>query len=515
MSKYVCALDVGTTGAKAMIVDKKGNILGKGYREYELEYPKPNHVEIRASLLIDMSCEVIKTAIENSGISNEEIGAISFSVQRSSFALLDENLNVLDDTYYVWIDSRSQECMEEIDSLISPERRNALTGLPGAAIFGVARFYWIKKFLPETYAKTKYYATSMTFLMNAFGSDDVYAEVSDAAVQGLIDVNTLEWSKDIIDALGYDAAKFPKLCKAGDIVGGVSEEMAARTGLKAGTKIVAGSGDQQLSVMGAGLVDDGDVVLNVGTYSMVAVGLAKPNFEALFGLMAPPTPAIDVFQVEGGQTSGATCYRWCRDTLCADDVKDAEAMGVDPYVLMADRYIDQSVPGSHGLIFYSALFGSGYPTWDASATSFYVGLRSTTNKADMVRAVMEGVTLESRHMLENLEGTGVAVNDVMVVAGGASKSPQWCQIIADIFNKKIRTCKVTDTALIGTAGVAFIGLGEFGSVREAIENMVELGDIVEPIPENVAVYDKVFKVYKESYFALKGVEAFNQLAEVL
>ena len=514
MSKYVVGIDVGTTGSKAMVLDEKGNIYGKGYREYALNYPNPNWVEVGAEFLFDVTCEAVKDAVESSNIDPKEIEAVSFSVNRSSFCLMDDDLNVIDDKFYVWLDTRSESIMDELNAKISPERRNEITGMPGGTIFAVAKYYWVMKNEPETYAKTKYFSTVSSFIQYKFGADEFAVEISDGTVTGLMDVNTFDWSQELIDACGFDAAKFPPLCKAGDIVGTVKEDVAAKTGLAVGTKIVAGSGDQQLSSMGAGVVNDGDVSLTIGTFGLLAIGLAKPDFKSLTGMMIPSTPNIGVFQVEGPQVSGATCYRWCRDTLCAEDVKEAEEKGIDPYILMSEKYVDQSVPGSHGVVFYSALFGSGYPTWDTNATGMFLGLRSTSTKADMVRSVMEGITLESRHILENVLSAGVQMNDIITVTGGASKSPQWCQIIADVMNRKIRTLDVPDAAIIGAAGLAAIATGAYGNLKEAVEGMVRFGDIIEPIPENVEVYNKVFDIYKSAYYGLKSTDVFTKLAEL-
>ncbi|MEG2083373.1 MAG: FGGY-family carbohydrate kinase, partial [Oscillospiraceae bacterium] len=343
--------------------------------------------------------------------------------------------------------------MAEINDKISPERRNEITGMPGYNIFALAKYYWVMKKQPEIYAKTKYFSTVGSFVMYGFGSDDFKVEISDGTVTGLMDVNTLDWSQEIIDALGFDAAKFPSLCDPCEVVGTIKSDVAAKTGLAVGTKIVAGSGDQQVSAMGAGVIEDGAVSLTIGTFGLLAIGLAKPDFSALTGMMIPSTPKLGVFQVEGPQVSGATCYRWCRDTLCAEDVAEAEKEGIDPYVLMEKKYISKSKPGCGGMIFYSALFGSGYPTWDTNATGMFIGLRSTTTKADMVRAVMEGITLESRHILDSVLAAGVQMQDIITVTGGASKSKGWCQIIADIMGRTIRTLNVPDAAVIGAAGL--------------------------------------------------------------
>lgn len=514
MGKYVVGIDVGTTGSKAMVVDLNGNVIGSGYREYKLNEPKPKWVEVSAKLLLDITFEAVKDAVEKSGVPNTEIDAISFSVNRSSFCLMDENLDVIDDKIYVWADTRADEIMEEMNSRISPERRNIITGMPGGSIVALAKFYWIKKNEFDTYSKTKFFSTVGSYVMYGFGSDKFMVEISDGTVSGFIDVKTLDWSKEIIDGLGFDAGKFPPLCKPKDVVGRIKSDVAAKTGLAEGTLIVAGSGDQQVSAMGAGVIEDGAVSLTLGTIGLLAIGLAKPEFEKFIGLMIPATPNLGVFEVESPQVSGATCYRWVRDTLCKEEIEEAERTGVDPYVLMEKNYIEKSKPGSGGMIFYSALFGSAYPTWDTNATGLFVGMRSTTTKADIIRSVMEGITLEARHMLENVLSIGVEMPDVITITGGASKSKGWCQIIADVIGRTVRTLDVPDAAIIGAAGLAAIGAGHYTSLKEVVDNMVRFSDIIQPIPENVEIYNKLFDVYKSSYYGLKCADVFTKLMEI-
>ncbi|MDR1251797.1 MAG: hypothetical protein LBK62_06475 [Treponema sp.] len=514
MGKYVVGIDVGTTGSKAMVFDLKGNVIGKGYREYKLNEPKPNWVEVGAKFLLDITFEAVKDAVTDSKVPNSEINAIGFSVNRSSFCLVDENLKVIDDKFYVWLDSRAESVMTEMNGKVAPAKRNQITGMPGFNIFAAAKYYWVKQNEPETYKKTKYFSTVAGYVMYGFGADKFAVEISDGTVTGLMDVRILDWNRELADALGFDMAKFPPLCKPGEVVGTIKSDVAEKTGLAAGTRIVAGSGDQQLAAMGAGVIRDGAVSLTIGTFGLLAIGLAKPDFASLEGLMIPCSPVLGVFEVEGPQTSGATCYRWLRDTLCAEDAAEAEKKGVDPYVLMSEKYISKSAPGSNGVIFYSALFGSGYPTWDTNATGMFIGLRNTHTKADMVRSVMEGVTLEARRILEGVLAAGVRMDDVITVTGGASKSPEWCQIIADIMNRKIRTLDVADAAVLGAAGLAAIGAGLLKNVDDVVGNMVRFGKVYNPIPANVVVYDRVFAVYKDAYEGLRNAGVFIKLADL-
>jgi xylulokinase len=512
MAEYVMGIDVGTTGTKAMVFDMGGNIAGKGYREYKLDEPRPNWVEVGARFLVDITFEAVREAVSDSGVDPSEIASAGFSVNRSSFCLVDSELNVIDDKVIIWLDSRSESLMDEINAKISPARRNEITGIPGYNIFAVTKYYWIKKNEPEKYARAKYFASVDSLVMHAFGSDRFMAEISNATVTGLMDVRTLDWNMELAGALGFDPEKFPPLCKPAEVVGVIKDDVAKKTGLAVGTKIVAGSGDQQLAAMGAGVIKDGAVSLTIGTFGLLAIGLAKPNFSALEGLMIPSSPTLGVFEVEGPQVSGATCYRWCRDTLCAEEIAEGEAKGIDPYVLMDEKYLQKSAPGSNGVIFYSALFGSGYPTWDTNATGMFLGLRSTHSKADIVRSVIEGITLEARHILESVLAAGVVMDDTVTVTGGASKSKTWCQTLADVLARKIRTLVVSDAAVLGAAGLAAIGVGLIGGPGEFVRNMVKFGDNYEPIPANVEIYNRAFDIYKAAYYGLKERDVFAKLA---
>jgi xylulokinase len=228
--------------------------------------------------------------------------------------------------------------------------------------------------------------------------------------------------------------------------------------------------------------------------------------------MVPSSPTLGVFEVEGPQVSGATCYRWCRDVLCSEEAAAAEACGRDAYELMDGKYLQKSVPGSNGVVFYSALFGSGYPTWDTDATGMFIGLRNTHTKSDIVRSVIEGISLEARHILESVLAAGVEMEDAITLTGGASKSKIWCQTLADVMKRRIRTLVVTDAAALGAAGLAAIGAGMLKDAGEFVDRMVQFGEEYDPIPANAEIFDRSFDVYKAAYYGFKERGLFGKLA---
>lgn len=510
MKKYVIGIDAGTTGTKAMVVDLKGKVYGVGYRDYPLLHPKPNWVELDAANLTDQVVTVVGEAVKKSGVDPAEIAALSFSVQRSTFALVDENGDALENRFCVWLDTRSDEVLDEMNERIPHEERALITGMPSPAIFCVTKLYWFQKKRPDLIQKAKYISTVDGYLLKKFGAEEFCNEVTCFQTAGFVDNRTMELCDDVIDKLGLERRLFPKLVKPGEVVGSINPEIARRTGLTADTLIVAGSGDQQAGALGAGIISDGAVAITLGTGGFVIVGLAKPNFGKLQGLMVPSTPNLGVFEVEGNQNSGATCYRWARDTFFSAEAEEAQKKGIDPYDAM-NELVEQSRPGSNGVIFSAALFGTGYPTWNSGASASFVGLKSTHTRGDVLRAVMEGITMETRFMLESIQNTGVSTQNIITVTGGAMRSPIWRQIVADIMGASIRTLEVADAAVIGVAGLAAIGAGLYRNVAEVAENMVHYGEVIDPIPENVAIYDKVFAAYKQVYYSLNNGKVFDML----
>ncbi|MBQ9828606.1 MAG: hypothetical protein IJM62_07970 [Lachnospiraceae bacterium] len=514
MGQYVMGIDVGTTGTKAMVVDTEGHIIGRGYREYPLITEKNFEVEADAEDIIQKVFDVTKEAVETSGLDPSEIKAVSFSVQRASFFLLDENMEPLNNRLTVWLDTRPTPYMEEIKQLISDDDARKMTGM-GVSPYSVPpKVYTIRKTQPELYARAKYIAAVDTYVLHRFGSDRLTGDICTAMIMSLVDKQTFNWCDKMLDIYDIPKDMMYELVKPGTVVGTIKEDISERTGLAVGTLIVAGAGDQQAGAMGSAIVNDGDISLTLGTVGMFIVGNANPDFDKLPGLMVPSTPNIGVFEIEGNQSSGATCYRWARDVLCAEEIKEAEAEGKDPYDVMG-RLIDESGPGARGVMFNAALFGSGYPYWDGSTTGAFMGLRNFHNKGDMLRAVMEGITLESRVMLEAIKATGAKINDEITIAGGAVKSPTWRQIVADVMNKRVKVLKQADASIIGVAIIAAKAAGFIKDFQEGVDRMVEIDCTVDPIPENAELYDKLFDIYKDLYKMFKEYNISGRLAEAV
>ncbi len=513
MKKYLVGVDVGTTGSKAMILDLKGNVIGKGYGEYPCLYPNPNWVEQDAEMLIQETFKACKGAILDSKIDPNEIISVGFSTQRATFCFVDENNKVINGNFYGWQDNRAASELEYIGSVIPAAELYKISGMPVTPTFSFEKVIWVMRNDPETYKRAKYICQMPEYVMFRFGVEKFLCERTNACCSGMIDVHTMEWSDKIIKAYGIDPKKLPELVDPGKQIGVVSPEVEKLTGIPAGTPLCTGTGDQQCAAMGAGVVGDGRASLTLGTAGLLVVGSAKLMLEDKSGfLMVPSSGALGVFELEGIQLGAASSYRWLRDTLCNFETTFALSVNKDPFELM-DHHISKSPVGANGVIFMPFLIGSGYPYWNSTAKGTFLNLDFATTKSDMVRSVMEGITLESKDMYEKMKESGVTIQS-LAVTGGATKSKAWRQIIADMFGITINVLKVPDATIIGAAVLGGVGAGIFKNAKEGVDTLVQFIDKVEPIPANVKRYNDIYKAYVKAYQALTDSGTFVELGKL-
>lgn len=512
MDKYLIGVDVGTTGTKAMILNREGKIFGTGYGEYPCNYPNPNWVEQDVELLVAETYKACKQAVTASGLDPKEIEAVGFSCQRATFTLVDENNEAIENIFYGWQDNRGAEVLEEAMALVDPDTFFKSTGMPMTPTFTFNKLFWLMKKRPELYAKTKYIAMMPEYIQYCFGADDFYCEMTNACTSGYFDPNTMDWADNIIDAFRMDKAKLPKLVKPGDIVGKITPDVAEKTGLAVGTLLVAGSGDQQCAAIGAGVIEDGYASLTLGTAGLLVVGTKNLVLEDVPGVMATSSASLGLFNLEGIQLGAASSYRWARDELAEIEMTFGKKINVDPYEIM-DYHIQKSPVGSKGILFMPFLTGSGYPYWNPDAKGIFAGITFSHSKSDMIRSVMEGITLESKDMYETMKKSGVILKQ-LAITGGATKSAAWRQIIADMFGVSIRKLEIPDATIVGAAVIAGVGTGWFKDVTEGVNSMVRYTETIEPISENVAKYNEIYAIYKNLYMALNTNGIYLQFAQL-
>ncbi|MDX9867811.1 MAG: FGGY family carbohydrate kinase [Kiritimatiellia bacterium] len=496
MASYLMGIDIGTTGAHAMLFDLEGNALGSGYREYASVFPAEHQVEQEAELLVESVFEVCRQTVSQAKVDPKEVLAVSLTSQRATFGLMDADGKILGGRFYVWQDNRALSVLPEIAARIRAEELYQLTGMPLTPTFSLEKLVWIKKHQPERYARTRTIVFPADYLLFRFGAGVLRTEVTCACCSGMIDIRTLDWSGRALDAVGLDRAKLAPLVRPGTVVGKLSREAAGRSGLAEGTLLVTGTGDQQAAALGAGVIESGRASLTLGTAGLLVVGTRQLELEKSPGLMAPSSGLLGLYELEGIQLGAASCFRWTRDLFFHPDLtgENTTPPAVNRYKQM-DRLILGSPPGANGLVFLPFLSGAGYPHWDPLASGTFTGLRFSHTHADLMRAVLEGISLESFDMYQQMRKAGVTIAS-LAVTGGAMESPVWRQTIADVFNMEISPLRVPNATLVGAALFAGIGAGVFRDVAEGVARTVRFEPPVQPIPGNVETYRKRYETYR-------------------
>lgn len=496
MAAYLMAIDVGTTGANGMLFDTDGTALGSAYREYPSIYPAEHHVEQDAALLVGSAFEVCREALAQSKVAPAEVLAVSVSSQRATFGLMGDDGGVIGGRFYGWQDNRALSVIPEIAAKIAPEELYQLTGMPLTPTYSLEKLVWLKKHEPGRYAQARKVVFPADYALYQFGAERTFTEATCACCSGLMDVRRLEWSERVLNALELDRDKFLPLVKPGTVVGKVSRDVSRRSGLAEGTLLVCSTGDQQAAAIGAGVIAEGRASLTLGTAGLLVAGTRQLELSRSPGLMAVSSGRVGLYELEGIQLGAASCYRWIRDLFF-----DAGVTGTaksdwpeNPYLRM-ERLLNTSRPGANGIVFLPYLSGAGYPVWDPLASGMFAGLRFTHTPADMMRAVVEGVVLESFDMYQHMKTAGVKLTS-LAVTGGATESPVWKQTIADVFGMEIRPLQVPNATLIGSAIFAGIGAGVFKDVEEGVARTVRFAESVHPEPAHAEVFRQRYETYQ-------------------
>lgn len=489
-------IDVGTSGCKAILIDASGQVLAEATHEYPLSTPRPLWSEQAPDDWWNAAIASIRAAIQQGGAA---VDAIGLTGQMHGLVLLDDAGNVLRPAI-LWNDQRTGDECRTLTERIGAETVLRLTGNPLLPGFTAPKIEWVRRNEPQVFERIRRILLPKDYLRYRL-SGESFTEVSDASGMSLLDVGRRAWSPEMLDALGVKTAWLPTVTESIVPSTRVSPAAAAATGLKAGTPIIGGGGDQAAQAVGAGVVHEGTVAVTLGTSGVVFAPMNAYRPEPKGRLHTFCHAAPGKWHLMGVMLSAAGSLRWYRDALCAPEHATATAGGRDVYDELVGA-ATQIPAGSEGLLFLPYLTGERTPHPDPLARGAFVGLTIRHTKAHLTRAVLEGVSFGLRDSLELMRGLGVAPNEVRVSGGGA-KSALWRQILADIFKTDVVRSNVSQGAAFGAAILAAVGVGALSSVEAAADAIVHEVDRTRP-GVDAARYDAVYRQYTALYPLLKG-----------
>lgn len=504
---YMMGIDVGTTGTRAVIVRPDGHVVSAATSAHEpMRMPKPGWAEQDPGNWWQAALAAVRSTLQQAGLQGADIAAVGLSGQMHGVALLDKANAVLRPAI-IWCDQRSQAQCDWITSKVGRSRLIQLVSNPALTGFSAPKLLWIRDHQPEIYERAAHFLLPKDFvrfkLTGQFATD-----VSDASGTLLFDVAHRRWSNEILESLQIERDLLPRVHESPEVTGEISSETALLSGLRSGTPVVAGAGDQAASAVGNGIVSPGLTSATLGTSGVIFAYTGSPKLD--------PGGRIHTFchAVPGkwhvmGVTQGAgLSLRWFREQLGESESWYARQVDADPYEIIIEE-ARKVPPGSDGLLFLPYLMGERTPHLDAEARGMWFGLTASHTRGHLIRAILEGVAFSLRDSLEIFKDMEIPVNQIRA-SGGGSRSSLWRQIQADIYGKDLVTLFESEGSAFGAALLAGVGGGIYRSVAEAAEQAIQIRERVAPNPENARLYDQLYPVYQGLYPAVRNLA--HQLA---
>ncbi len=512
MTKYVAGIDAGTTGATVFLLDLEGNLVGSAYREYPCKYPHPGWVEQDMYDLWRGVSEAAKEAIDKSGIKPKDIASVGLSSQRGTFVPIDQNWNPLCDAI-VWSDGRAGEEIKWIAENIGKDHYHEVSGVPLSGLWAYPKFKWVRDKRPDLYEKAWKFVNGQEWLLHKLGSFELFTDPASLTLNGMMDVKTLDWSDELLNAINVSKDKLPPVKEPMRQVGVISNEASLATGFEPGMPISCGGGDQQCAAIGAGVIREGLSEITIGTAAvMVAhVDSQRPDVDhsVLFGGHAIPKK----WDMEGLAFASGVCLRWWRDTYGQVEKDAAAKLGMDPYELITLEASKAPV-GCKGFLFLPFLSSQVSPYYHDNARGGSIGLTLAHDRPIMARAVLEGVIYEIRMIVEAMEKVLDRPFETIRLSGGGAKSDLWCQMQADVYGRPVEKLRISDCTTLGAAILGAVGAGIFPTIEEAVDKMVHTYGFIEPNMENHKIYTDMYNVFKDTFLALRDADVYNKLAAV-
>lgn len=496
---YLIGIDIGTSATKTVLFDEYGNIISSSSCEYPLYQPQNGWAEQEPTDWYNAAINTLKDIISKSNINNDDIKGIGLSGQMHGLVMLDEKNAVIRPSI-IWCDQRtSKECVE-ITEKIGAKRLIEITANPALTGFTASKILWVKNNEPENYARCKHILLPKDYIRFMLTSD--YAtEVSDASGMQLLDVPNRCWSDEVLEKLDIDKSLLGKVYESPEVTGKITNEIAEITGLKQGTIVVGGAGDNAAAAVGTGVVKNGKALTTIGTSGVVYAHSSDIKIDPSRRVHTFCCAVPNCWHVMGVTQAAGLSLKWFRDNFCDSYINDAKLQGVDPYYLM-DKDA-QTIPcGSNKLIYLPYLMGERTPHLDPYCRGVFFGLSAMHTKKDMIRAVMEGVSYSLSDCNDILVEMGINVNEMMACGGGGT-SKLWRQMLSDMYECDVKTVDSKEGPALGVAILASVGAGIYPSVEIACEKIIKTDKITHPIKENVSIYNRYHKVYKNLYCSLK------------
>ena len=493
---HLLGIDVGTGGTRALVIDDSGAVLGSATDEHvPFASPRTGWAEQDPDDWWRAARQAIPRALASAGVDASSIAAIGLSGQMHGATLLDGDGRVVRPAL-IWCDQRTQADCDALTERIGAARLIELTSNPALTGFTLPKLLWVRRTEPDAWARVRHVLLPKDYIRYRL-TGRLATDVADASGTLLFDVARRRWSDEMLTATGLDASLLPEAFEGPQVTGSVTAAGAEATGLRVGTPVVAGGGDQSAGAVGMGIVRAGAVSATIGTSGVVFAATDRPSLDPQGRVHTFCHAVPGRWHVMGVTQAAGLSLRWFRDVFGsgADD-------GRDPYERLTDEA--RTIPaGADGVLWAPYLMGERTPHLDADARAALVGLAAAHGRGHIVRAILEGVSFSLKDTFTIFEAMQVPVQAIRLGGGGA-KSSLWRQVQADVYDHPVQTVAAEEGAAYGAALLAGVGAAVWPDVDTACDHVVRVTSEIAPGP-GAAALARQYRAYQALYPALKAV----------
>lgn len=494
--KYVLGIDVGTGGTRALLVGREGEIVSSATCEHvPFASPKIGWAEQDPHDWHNATGMAIREAIASAGANASDIAAVGLAGQMHGAVLLDENDEVLRPAL-IWCDQRTQAQCDWLNSKLGERKIIELTCNPALTNFTLTKLLWVRDNEPEVWKRFRRVLLPKDYVRMRLTGEHAM-DVAEASGTLMLDVAHRRWSEEMLSSAGLPMSCVPKLYESPEVCGRINAAGAAHTGLKQGTPVVAGAGDQAGGAVGMGIVRAGAVSATIGTSGVVFAATDTPAMDPKGRVHTFCHAVPGRWHVMGVTQAAGLSFRWLRDL-----VQTTNNVSYDDLTREA-----ATVPaGSDGVLWAPYLMGERTPHLDPSARGTLTGLAASHTRAHVTRAVLEGVAFSLKDTFSLFDEMKVPVRNVRLGGGGA-RSPLWRQIQADVYGQEVEILAAEEGAAYGGALLAGVGARFWNSVDEACDAVVKVQQRVAPNSKSVDALKTQYQNFRRLYPALKPLFA--------
>ena len=495
-------IDVGTGGTRALVIDTQGNVVASASAEHQhFASPRPGWAEQDPRDWWQACGTAVRKALQNSGMQAEDIACVGFSGQMHGAVLLDASHEVVRPAL-IWCDQRSEAQCAELEQMFGRDALIRMTCNPPLTNFTLTKFLWVRENEPKNWERVAHVMLPKDYVRFRLTGERAI-DMADASGTLLLDVANRKWSKEVLAKTGIKESLLPALFESPDVCGKVSAAGAEATGLRAGTSVVAGAGDQAAGAVGMGIARVGAVSATIGTSGVVFASTDRPAMDPAGRLHTFCHAIPGRWHVMGVTQAAGLSLRWYRDNFGAASPGFQKKDGRDPYDVFAEEAA-AAPAGSEGALWVPYLMGERTPHLDPNARAALVGLTASHTRAHVIRAILEGVAFSLKDTFTIFQEMKIPVTSIRLGGGGA-RSPLWRQIQADVYGRDVEIVAAEEGAAYGAAILAGTGAKAWATVEQACDAIVHVAKRIAPNQKDSATMQHAYGSYRKVYPALRQI----------